>query len=52
MAGPLLLRAAGAWIEQYFDASHPEVGVALAEITALAAATIGWEYLCLQAAKG
>jgi len=34
------LRAAGAWIEQYFDASHPEVGIAMAEITALEAVNI------------
>jgi uroporphyrin-3 C-methyltransferase len=34
------LRAAGAWIEQYFDTSHPEVGVALAEIAALEAVHI------------
>jgi uroporphyrin-3 C-methyltransferase len=30
------LRAAGAWIEQYFDPAHPEVASALAEIAALA----------------
>jgi len=34
------LRSAGAWIEQYFDTSRPEVGVALAEITALEAVNI------------
>ena len=30
------LRAAGAWIEQYFDTARPEVAGALAEIAALA----------------
>jgi uroporphyrin-3 C-methyltransferase len=30
------LRAAGAWIEQYFDPARPEVATALAEIAALA----------------
>jgi len=29
------LRAAGAWIEQYFDAAHPEVAAAQAEVAAL-----------------
>jgi uroporphyrin-3 C-methyltransferase len=34
------LRAAGGWIEQYFDAAHPEVGTAIAEIAALEAVNI------------
>ena len=34
------LRAAGAWIEQYFDTSQPEVAAAVAEVAALAAISI------------
>lgn len=34
------LQAASAWIERYFDTTHPEVAMALAEITALEAVNI------------